>query len=61
MSLKGSGGMLSMSEVMSLLKDVSFEKVTMWSVAYGMSTGEIQVAVGCQYDKIHSLWLDMLE
>ena len=59
-TLNGSGGVLGMGGVMSLLKDVSHE-ITMWSVAYGLSTGEIQVAVGCQYDKIHSFRLDMLE
>ena len=62
--LKGSGGVLNMGEAMSLLKDVSKNKETVkttWSVAYGMSTGEIQVAVGCQYDKIHTFRLDMLE
>ena len=53
-----------MGEAMSLLKNVSKnnEKVkTTWSVAYGMSTGEIQLSVGSQYDKIHSFRLDMLE
>jgi len=62
--LKGSGGVQDMGETMSLLKDVSKNKAnvkTTWSVAYGMSTGEIQVAVGCQYDKIHFFRLDMLE
>ena len=62
--LKGSGGVQDMGEVMSLLKDVSKdnEKVkTTWSVAYGMSTGEIQLAIGCQYDQIHTFRLDMLE
>ena len=62
-TLNESSGVLSMSEVMSLLKDVSASEVswTMWSVAYGMNTGEIQVAVGCQYDNIHSFRLEMLE
>ncbi|HUU27112.1 MAG TPA: C45 family peptidase [archaeon] len=62
--LKGSGGVLNMGEAMSLLKDVSKNKETVkttWSVAYGMSTGEIQLAVGRQYDKIHTFQLDMLE
>jgi len=62
--LKDTGGVLDMGGVMSLLKDVSKnnEKVkTTWSVTYGMSTGEIQLAVGTKYDKIHSFRLDMLE
>ena len=62
--LGDSGGELDTDGAMSLLKDVSKNKAnvkTTWSVAYGMSTGEIQVAVGCQYDKIHTFRLDMLE
>ena len=58
-TLNGSGGVLGMGEVMSLLKDVSLTAT--WAVAYGMSTGEIQLAVGKQYDKIHSFRLDMLQ
>lgn len=62
--LTDSGGVQDMGEAMSLLKDVSKNKEnvkTTWSVAYGMSTGEIQLAVGCQYHNIHTYRLDMLE
>jgi hypothetical protein len=33
----------------------------MWSVVYGLQTGQIQLALGRNYDNVHEFQLEMLE
>jgi hypothetical protein len=49
-------GALSLAEAMALLEDVS-QPNTVWSVVYDMTGGDIGVAMGRQYDRIHSFQL----
>jgi hypothetical protein len=56
--LEHTGGMLSQEEALALLEEVS-QPITMWSVIYNMTTGDIQVAVGRQYDKVHEFNLEL--
>lgn len=49
-------GQLTMQDAMDLLADVSQES-TQWSVVYGMSTGDVNVTMGRQYDNMHSFSL----
>lgn len=53
-------GSLTISDAISLLGDVSQEG-TQWSIVYGMSTGDIHVAMGQQYDSVHILHLDTVD
>jgi hypothetical protein len=45
-------GMLSNGEAMSLLQQVS-QAGTQWSVVYGISSGEVQVTMGREYESMH--------
>jgi hypothetical protein len=58
--LEQKDGDLSQTAAMSLLQDVS-QRNTMWSVVYDVTNGDIQVAMGRQYDQVHSFELRMLE
>lgn len=49
-------GRLSLQEAIDLLSQVS-QGLTQWSVVYGLSTGEIQVTMGQQYDTAHTFHL----
>jgi metal-dependent hydrolase (beta-lactamase superfamily II) len=49
-------GRLSLQEAMDLLAQAS-QALTQWSVVYGLSTGEVQVAMGQQYDTVHTFLL----
>jgi len=49
-------GQLTTQDATDLLAKVSQEG-TQWSVVYGMSTGDINVAMGRQYDNVHILHL----
>lgn len=49
-------GQLAAQDAMDLLADVSQEG-TQWSVVYGMSTGDVNVVMGRQYDNVHSFSL----
>jgi len=51
-------GRLSQDEAMSLLQGVSQESTT-WSAVYNLSTGDIQVAMGKDYEQIHTFALRM--
>jgi hypothetical protein len=53
-------GSLTMDDAMDLLQDVSQES-TMWSIIYGMSTGEVQVAMRLKYDQVHQFTLELAE
>ena len=54
--LAETGGLLSMADAMTLLSDVA-QPSTQWSVVYGMTTGEIRVALLHQYDPVYTFHL----
>jgi uncharacterized protein YceK len=51
-------GWISAQDAMDLLAQVSQEG-TQWSIVYGMSTGEVHVTMGRQYDDVHTLHLSL--
>ncbi|MFN2244634.1 MAG: MBL fold metallo-hydrolase [Anaerolineae bacterium] len=53
-------GRLDPVGAMALLSEVS-QGNTQWSVVYGMSTGEIQVVMGRQYEGLHAFQLPLLK
>lgn len=55
-SLAESQGSKSAAEAMSLLKGTSQDN-TVWSVVYHLDTGQVDLALGKNYDKIHSFEL----
>jgi hypothetical protein len=50
-------GQVSSCEAMDLLHKVS-QAGTQWSVVYGMSSGEVDVAMGREYGTVHTLTLE---
>jgi predicted choloylglycine hydrolase len=56
--LQQAGGSLSPDEAMSLLEQVS-QEITMWSVVYDMSDGQVAVAMGRDYGDVHRFKLGM--
>lgn len=52
---------LSPHEAMNLLKDVSQrgESSTIWSIVYGMSSGNIQVVMDSKFDQVHKFTLKL--
>lgn len=58
--MEAAQGALSPASAMRLLQDVS-QGNTQWSIVYGISTGEIQIALGGEYQPVHVFQLDMLE
>jgi hypothetical protein len=59
--LETTNGILSPYEAMNLLKDVSQqgESSTIWSIVYGMSSGNIQVVMDRKFDKVHKFNLQL--
>jgi hypothetical protein len=57
-ALEEADGNALAEEAMALLERASRPN-TMWSVVYGMSTGDISVAVGRDYDRVHQFRLPM--
>jgi hypothetical protein len=57
-ALQRAGGLLSRGEAMTLLQDVS-QPITMWSVVYGLTSGEVTVAMGRDYGRVHQFHLPM--
>jgi len=55
-SLGDSQGSKSADEAMSLLQSTSQDS-TMWSILYNLSTGEIRLAMGRDYDQVHAFKL----
>jgi hypothetical protein len=55
--LAKTAGRLSAQETMRLLEDVS-QKITQWSIVYGISTGEVNVTMGRRYGDPHTFHLD---
>jgi glutamine amidotransferase-like uncharacterized protein len=53
-------GWLSTGQAMNLLAQVA-QPGTQWSAVYGMSTGQIDVSMGGQYDAIHTFYLNLNE
>jgi hypothetical protein len=51
-------GRITAQDAMDLLDQVSQEG-TQWSIVYGMSTGDVHVAMGRQYDEVHTLHLSL--
>ena len=49
-------GQLTAQEAIDLLAEVSQEE-TQWSVVYGMSSGDVNVTMGRQYDSLHTFHL----
>ena len=57
-SLGDSAGGKSVDEAMSLLQSTSQDH-TMWSVVYNLTTGQISLALGKDYDQVHTFRLKM--
>jgi hypothetical protein len=57
-TLEGRAGDISQPEAMAILQDVS-QPNTMWSVVYGLTTGDIAVTMGRHLDRVHEFKLDM--
>jgi predicted choloylglycine hydrolase len=57
-NLNKAEGNLSEDEAMKLLQSVKLSN-TVWSVVYNLSTGTVRVAVGKDYDQVHSFRLKM--
>jgi hypothetical protein len=61
-ALENAHGSISQEQAMALLRAVSQsgDTTTMWSVVYGMTTGDVQVAMGRNYVEVHDFRLEML-
>ena len=57
-TLQEKEGQVSLDQAMALLRDVS-QTNTMWSIAYDMTDGQVQVAMGRHYSRVHRFKLDM--
>lgn len=55
--LSEAGGRLSRGDALALLQQVA-QPGTQWSVVYGISSGEVTVAMGRAYDRAHVFRLD---
>jgi len=60
-TLEAAKGNISSEEAMALLEDVSQsgDFPTIWSIVYNLTSGDIQVVVGREYDRVHQFKLDM--
>lgn len=54
--LLGANGRLSTPDALTLLSDVS-QPSTQWSVVYGISTGEVSIALGRDYSQVYDFHL----
>jgi hypothetical protein len=54
--LDNSGGVLDQADAMALLQDLS-QPITMWSVVYGLASGEVRVVIGRDYEVVHAFQL----
>lgn len=57
--LVGTEGLTSQNEAMDLLRATSQDH-TVWSVVYNLSSGEIRLAMGKDYNKVYSFKLQMI-
>jgi hypothetical protein len=55
--LSNAGGEISSTDAMNLLSEVS-QPSTQWSIVYGISTGDVSVSMGRQYDRMHVFEID---
>ena len=55
-TLRDARGSLSSEEAMALLEDVS-QQNTIWSIVYGLSSGEVSVSMGRNYGTVHRFTL----
>jgi hypothetical protein len=51
--LANSGGILSVREAMSLLKDVA-QEITQWSVIYQVAESELEIVMGGKFNQVYS-------
>ena len=60
-TLEQANGNISPEEAMTLLEDVSQsgDFPTIWSIVYNTTTGDIQVVVGREFDRVHQFKLEM--
>ena len=58
--LREAGGAVSMEEAMDLLEGSS-QQSTIWSTVYNLETGELRVAMGRSYERVHSLRATLAE
>jgi hypothetical protein len=56
--LTASAGWLTAPEAMKLLADVA-QLSTQWSAVYGLSSGDVQIALGRQYEQVHTFHLEL--
>jgi uncharacterized protein YceK len=56
--LAASQGRLTAQEATDLLAGVA-QPATQWSIVYGMSSGDVQVTMGRQYEALHTFHLDL--
>jgi hypothetical protein len=54
-------GDITLSSAMDTLEQVSQEFSTQWSVVYDISTGEVSVVMGRNYDVVHTFQLHMVK
>ena len=52
-------GQITRQDAMDLLAEVSQDE-TQWSIVYGISTGDVSVAMGRQYDTLHTSHLSLV-
>lgn len=57
-SLRQAQGNISQDKAMHLLKDTS-QDTTVWSIVYNLDTGQINLVMGKNYDKVHTFSLKM--
>jgi hypothetical protein len=57
-TLDTTDGTISQAGAMDLLEAVKLDN-TVWSIVYGLSTGQITLALGRDYNRIHAFSLDM--
>lgn len=57
-TLEATSGRISEAQAMALLDGVS-QPLTVWSVVYGLTTGNISVAMGGNYEQVHQFQLGM--
>lgn len=50
-------GQLTSQDAVALLEDVA-QDMTQWSIVYGISTGDVRVAMGIDYNDVHIFHLD---
>jgi len=57
--LTGTEGQLTTQEAIDLLAKVSQHGGTQWSIVYGMSSDDVNVTMGRQYDNLHAFQLSL--